>query len=133
MPIYPYANIRRRGVPTSGAPLWTPAMRNVRPEVEYPHGPNNGREIDPITQSDFNWEGKPENHADSREPIIVALNYDSTLAIENEEFGVVMWARPNWTGTPPTAGGQLPWQERTNVSVPPAVAYGSLFSLPGVG
>ena len=133
MPLYPYANVRRRGVGTSGAPLFTPAMRNVRPEIEYPEGPHDGRSIDPIYQSDYNFEGKPGSHTRSRQPIAVALNYDSTLAIEYEEFAITSWARGNWTGTPPSAGGNLPWTERSNVNVPPAIAYGSLFSLPGVG
>lgn len=134
MPLYPFANIKRRNVPTSGAPLFTPAMRNVRPEIEYPEGPHDGRSIEPIVQSDFNFEGKPSTHTNSRQQVAVALNYDSTLSIEAEEFGVKNWARSNWIGTPPqAAGGALPWAERTNVGVPPAVAYGSLFSLPGVG
>lgn len=133
MPLYPYANIRRRGVATSGAPYWTPATRNVRPQIAYPEGPHDGRSIDPIYQSDWNNEGKPGTHTGSRVPIAVALNFDSTLAIEEEEFRVTNWARPNWTGTPPLAGGMQPWMERANVNVPPAIAYGSLFSLPGVG
>lgn len=131
MPIYPVAYVKRRRVLTSGSPLFTPAMRNVRPEVSYTQGPQESP--DPIRQSDFNFEGKPNNHAVSRVPIQTALNYESTLAIENEEFGVQNWARSNWVGTPPRAGGQRPWVERPNVDVPPAVAYGSLFSLPGVG
>jgi len=134
VPIYPYANIKRRAVATSGAPLFTPAMRNVRPMVEYPSdGPQDGRETDPIVQSDYNFEGKPSTHTNSRMPVAVALNYDSTLSIEYEEFAVVNWARSQWTGTPPYAGGMRPWNERTNVGVPAAIAYGSLFNLPGVG
>lgn len=133
MPLYPYANIRRRAVATSGSPYWTPAMRDVRPEITYDHGPHDGRSIEPIYQSDWNFEGKPFTHTNSRAAVAVAFNYDSTLAIEEEEFRVVNWARPSWVGTPPVAGGNMPWMERANVNVPPAIAYGSLFSLPGVG
>jgi len=133
MPLYPFAKVVRRGVGTSGSPHWTPAMRNVRPELEYPEGPHDGRSIDPIIQADFNFEGKPGTHTGSRQPIAVAFNYDSTLAIEEEEFRITNWARAYWIGTPPTAGGNLPWGERSNVRIPPAIAYGSLFQLPGVG
>jgi hypothetical protein len=109
-------------------------MRNVRPELEYPKGPHDGRSIEPIYQSDYNFEGKPSTHTNSRQPVTVALNYDSTLSIEEEEFKVVQWARGAWVGTNYAIGGeQRPWVERSNVKVPPAVAYGSLFSLPGVG
>lgn len=120
-------------MPTSGAPFWTPAQRNVRPEIEYPQGPHDGRSIDPIYQTDYNFEGKPSTHTNSRAAVAVAMNYDSTLAIEEEEFRITSWARPTWTGTPPTAGGNVPWVERSNVRIPPAIAYGSLFQLPGVG
>lgn len=131
MPIYPYVVVKRRKVETSGSPLFTPAMRNVRPDIEYPQGPQESP--DPLRYSDFNWTGKPSTHTSSREQIAVALNYHSTLAIEREEFGIQSWARPNWTGTPAQAGGMRPWTERPNIGVPPAVAYGSLFTLPGVG
>lgn len=131
MPIYPYVNIHRRVVETSGSPHFTPAMENVRPLIEYEQGPQDGRETDPIVQSDFNFEGKPDTHTSTRAAIAVATNYESTLAIEEEEFHIVAWARPNWVGTPP--GTMQSWTERTNVDIPPAVAYGSLFSLPGVG
>jgi hypothetical protein len=133
LPLYPYAAVPRRVPPTSGSPLFTPAMRNVRPEISYEQGPQDGREAEPIVQSDFNFEGKPYTHTNSRAAVAVALNYDSTLGIEEEQFQVVNWARNVWTSTPPAAGGQLAWVERSNVNVPPAVAYGSLFSLPGVG
>lgn len=131
MPLYPYALVKRNEPETSGSPLFTPATLNVRPEIEYAVGPHDGRETDPIVQSDFNFEGKPDTHTNSREPIAVAFNYDSTLAIEEEEFQVVQWARPSWTQTPP--GSSLPWVERGNTNIPPAVAYGSLFNIPGVG
>lgn len=131
MPLYPYADVNRRLVPTSGAPLFTPGMENARPDVEYPQGPMESP--DPIRQSDFWNVGKAPGHTAARVPVVTAFNLDSTLAIEAEEFGVQNWARPNWTGTPPRAGGMAPWTERTNVGVPAAIAYGSLFSLPGVG
>jgi hypothetical protein len=132
MPLYPYANVKRRGVPQpGGVALFSPAMLNVRPEVNYPQGPHEAP--DPIRQSDWNWTGKPSSHTDSRVPVVTAFNFDSSLSIEEEEFRILTQPRTNWTGTPNRAGGQNNWAERTNVGVPPAIAYGSLFLLNGDG
>lgn len=83
---------------------------------------------DPVRSTDFNYQGKPLSHALSRVQVAVM-----GMGI----FGD--WGRDDFAGTKveldplvmphSPAGLQHPFGVRPNISRPPAVAYGSLFTL----
>lgn len=94
------------------------AAENVRPGVE-----NGGYSpvYDPPRYSDFNTRA-------SRMPIAISGPYfHHYFAVQQDTFLVEKEIESMAASTP--RGGQLPTVERTNITRPPAVAYGSMMVL----
>jgi hypothetical protein len=86
---------------------------------------------DPIRQGDEWAVGKPPGHQWGRQEPASQFNLASTLAIEGEEFAVLLLPPRNWIQ--PINGQQLPWLERPNIRRVGSVPYGSLLELDGIG
>jgi hypothetical protein len=99
-------------------PSRTASARNVRPvEAVYPH-----RAAEPIHYGDT-----PARPA--RMPIATFLHIAPYHAVQRDDFWINVLIPNKIASKPPRLNGQLPWDERANISIPPAEAYGSLVTL----
>lgn len=98
-----------------GEPVWSEPRRNVRPNenINWQDAP------DPVRQSDFN--SRP-----ARMPkAIVGVNIADWQAVQQDEFGYPQFAPQHTAKFLLGYGGQLAWEERSNIVAPQSIPYGS--------
>ena len=114
IPLQDFVDIEDQQTPNSTRR--TASARNVRMvEQVYPQ-----RSPDPPRQGDI-----PARPA--RMPVFVSQSQAEIHAVMEDEFQFVMYGPVHYVQQLP--GVQAPFQERSNVQKPAAVAYGSLFEL----
>lgn len=111
---------------------WPVLRREPAPRVSFRSEASNERYTedmggyspvyDPPRMSDFNT--RP-----ARMPIYTSFAIEQYFAVQRDEFLLDHELEEMAASTPSGIGSQSPWRERTNITRPPAVAYGSMVVL----